>query len=91
MPLLAIHPLLDVFLVAEPWGTCANLSFGAGVHEGGQVGVHARGEGWEELQETLGAVSSTSPSCSLTCELLGGHWGSECAHGAFDWPQALIS
>ena len=91
MPLLAIHPLPVVFPVAEPWGTCANLSFGASVHGGEQVGVDARGEGWEELQDMLGAVGSTSPSCSLTCELLGGHWGSESACAAFGWPQALIS
>lgn len=89
-PCLPSIPFL-LFPVAEPWSTCANLSFGAGVHGGGQVGVHARGEGWEELQELLGAASSASPSCLLTCKLLGRHWGSEHARGAFGWPQALIS
>lgn len=83
MPLLPIHPLLVVFPVTEHWGTCAKLSFGAGVHGARQVGVHARGEGWEEFQELLGAASSTFPSCSLSCELLGGHWDSEHACGAF--------
>ena len=45
LPLLAIHPLLVVFPVAEPWSTSTNLSFGGGVHGGGQVGVQAREEG----------------------------------------------
>lgn len=39
----------------------------------------------------LGAANSTAPSCSLTCELLGGHWDSEHGCGAFGWPQVLIS
>jgi len=86
MLLLAIHPLLIVFPVEEPWGTCANLTFGAGIHGGGQVGVHARGEGWEEFQEMLGAASSTFPSCSLTCELLGRNCGSDRACDVFGWP-----
>lgn len=59
MPMLAIHPLV-AFPVA--WGTCANLSFGADIHGGGQIGVYARGEGWEELQDMLGSASGPSPS-----------------------------
>lgn len=36
---LAVHPLLPVFPVAEPWGSYPNLSFSAGVHGGRQVAV----------------------------------------------------
>lgn len=50
MSVLAIHPLLLVFPVAEPWGSYANLSFGANVHGGRQVAVHSRRKVWKELR-----------------------------------------